>query len=191
MITNLAYTGTEWTVVISQDSQYNSQDYLLANNSEELVSKIKGDVWGKDHSVHMIEYGGDKYIVVYGDYVSNTDRTQNFWTEGSDPKGYIYKRWSESKKIAYLGGGSSTGYRSGNDSDGERSGSLGISSRMPCPKCNGRGYERQTLTNAPASIPGWMPPYNHTWGYACPYCNHYDDHYHSPCSECYGYGRVK
>ncbi len=64
------------------------------------------------------------------------------------------------------------------------------SSRTQCPKCNGRKYELTAYTYAPASASGWAQPYHNTGG-ACPYCNRYDSHYHSPCTECFGHGRVK
>ncbi len=331
MITSLTHTGTHWVVVMSQNSQYKSQGNLFASTSKELVSKVENDVWGKGYRVHKIEYGNDKYLVIYGKYASDNERRQYFWATDENPKSFIADRWNESKEIAYFGGGlaskesnnyvASNNQQSNNNNSNNKSkndsknihvdlpnggytdyhwddegtlytttvtpciwckgtkmcfycngsktqflygmwsvckgcNGLGLcthcngqghttsysvtdtggntnlmtsdgymaygnaggaivtrlngkvsayssgsgggssksssgSSRTQCPKCNGRKYETTAYTYAAASASGWAQPYHHTGIGSCPYCNRQSSHYHYPCTECSGHGRVK
>lgn len=64
------------------------------------------------------------------------------------------------------------------------------SSRGSCPKCNGRRYDSDDSKYAPASASGWMQPYHNSLGSECPYCGKSYDHYHTPCTECRGFGHT-
>lgn len=115
---------------MSKGSPYSSQTYLWASSYDELVSKIKTQVWDKSYYVHLIEYGGGYYLVVYGNYAQSNGRVQSYIVNPSDAEEYIDKRWNESYHIAYLGGGynsassntSSTSYS--NNNYGKRTGQM-------------------------------------------------------------------
>lgn len=76
-------------------------------------------------------------------------------------------------------GDSDTDTSSGNKSDGRT-----------CPDCNGKKYESTSYTYAAGSTGGVRQPYHHTGGSGCPYCSSTSDHYHYPCSECMGKGKI-
>ena len=65
-ITDLAFDGQAWTVVMSENSKYSSQGYLWANSTQELMELVQREVWGKGFNIHQVEYGAGKYLVVYG-----------------------------------------------------------------------------------------------------------------------------
>lgn len=104
-ITNMAYNGNMWTLVVSKTDKISSQGYLWANSFEELKSKIKAEIWGNSYNIHAIGYGGGQYLVAYGKYSSNNGRGQNYVVNPSDVSDYIDKRWADSHEIAYIGGG--------------------------------------------------------------------------------------
>ncbi len=105
-ITNAAYDGNMWTVIMSQTSEFKSQGYFIADNYDEMAAEIREDVWGRDLCIHLIEYDGDDYLVVYGGH-SNCDNSQNYSVNNSNISKYIKKRWNNSYHILYIGGGSS------------------------------------------------------------------------------------
>ena len=105
-ITNAAYDGTMWTIVMSQTEEIVSQGYFIADNYDGMAAEIREDVWGKDLCIHLIEYNGDDYLVVYGGH-SSCDNAQNYSVDNSDISKYVKKRWDNSYHIMYVGGGSS------------------------------------------------------------------------------------
>lgn len=104
-ITSMAYDGTYWTLVVSETDKIKSQGYLWANSYDDLMSKIKEEIWGSSYNIHAIGYGGGQYLVVYGAYSQNNVRGQNYVVDPSDVSDYINKRWADSHEIAYIGGG--------------------------------------------------------------------------------------
>lgn len=67
----------------------------------------------------------------------------------------------------------------------------GGSSRTSCPKCNGLRYETQSYSYAAGSTSGAMPPLHNNSGSRCSICSSSSDHYHYPCSECWGHGMIR
>lgn len=59
--------------------------------------------------------------------------------------------------------------------------------RRTCPTCNGKGYQSTAYEYAAASTHGAMPPYHNYSGTTCPHCNSKTDHYHYPCTTCWGH----
>lgn len=74
------------------------------------------------------------------------------------------------------------------DTEKSRSSSRSRSSRGTCSKCHGARYDSSPVKYAPASAHGWMPPHHNSAGSKCSYCGKTYDHYHTPCTECRGYG---
>lgn len=65
------------------------------------------------------------------------------------------------------------------------------SSRSTCPVCGGARYKKERYSAAAASASGWMPPHHNYAGNKCTVCSVATEHYHYPCSECFGYGTVR
>ena len=104
-VTDMAYDGKMWMVVMSQNSKYNSQGYIIADSTNDMMSKIQTEVWGRGFNLHQVEYGGGNYIVTYGNYSRNDGRFQNLQINPDDPKEYIRQQWERGICIAYIGGG--------------------------------------------------------------------------------------
>lgn len=79
----------------------------------------------------------------------------------------------------------------GSSSSSSSSKSSSSSSRSVCSKCGGAGYDSQSYIHAAASTSGWLQPHHNTVGTKCKFCGSSSDHYHYPCTECHGYGRVR
>lgn len=127
MITSVAYDGSYWTVVLSKGSPYSAQGYLWADSYDELVSKVKKEIWDKSDRIHLMEYGEGYYLVVYGNYSQNNGRGQYFHVNPSDVSEYIDKKWKESYNIAQIGGGyasQSSDTRNVNTNYGKRTGQM-------------------------------------------------------------------
>lgn len=105
-ITNAAFDGNMWTVVMSQTDEFVSQGYFIADDYDAMAAEIREDVWGRDLCIHLIEYDGDDYLVVYGEH-SNCGNSQNYTVNNSSISKYMKKRWENSFHITYVGGGSS------------------------------------------------------------------------------------
>ena len=104
------------------------------------------------------------------------------------------KLWAPGEAEAYLAASREDGDSSSSSSSGSSrssSGSSSSSSRTTCPKCNGARFQAQRYEYAAASAAGWMQPYHNKAGEKCSICSYATDHYHNPCTECHGYGRVK
>lgn len=104
-ITGLAFDGLFWTVVMSENSNYASQGYLWAKSTSELLSMVQTEVWGKGFNIHQVEFGADKYIVVYGNYERGDGRFQNLQVSPDEVKEYIREQWAKGIVITYAGGG--------------------------------------------------------------------------------------
>ena len=105
-ITDLAYDGKAWTVVMSQNSKFASQGYFWAESTNEVLSRVQGDVWNRGFNLHQIEYGEGKYVVVFGNYRAGDDRFQNLQVNPANPHDYIREQWDAKHiSIAYVGGG--------------------------------------------------------------------------------------
>lgn len=63
--------------------------------------------------------------------------------------------------------------------------------RSTCTKCGGSGYETARYDHAAASASGWKQPYHNHGGTTCPVCSYKTEHYHYPCTECFGYGHIR
>ncbi len=83
-----------------------------------------------------------------------------------------------------------SGFSSGGGYESPSSSSSSSGSSV-CPVCNGRKYESRSYKYATGSAAGWRQPYHNYGGSSCPYCGSSTDHYHYPCSECRGSGRIK
>jgi len=80
---------------------------------------------------------------------------------------------------------------SGGSSRRSRSSSRSVSSRQTCPSCGGSGYQVTRYSSAAASASGYKSPYHNHAGTKCPICSSTSDHYHYPCTKCYGYGHIR
>lgn len=76
-------------------------------------------------------------------------------------------------------------------STGSSKSSSSSSSFSSCPKCHGAKWEPRYLEYATGTIVGWLPPMHNSLGTTCPVCSRSTDHYHTPCSECHGYGHIR
>lgn len=74
--------------------------------------------------------------------------------------------------------------------DSDDTSSSNKSEGTTCPDCNGCKYDSKAYTYAAGSAGGVRQPYHHTGGSGCPYCSSTSDHYHYPCAECMGKGKV-
>lgn len=124
-MTDAVFSGKYWTVVMSRTPKYSSQGYLFANTYDDLVEQVKTKVWDRSYRVHHIVYGNNVYLVTYGNYGSDNGRGQSYVVDPSDVSGYIDKKWNDSARISYIGGGyagSSSGSGSGGRYLGKRTG---------------------------------------------------------------------
>ena len=98
-----------------------------------------------------------------------------------NPDGSGYGVDQMGNMVALPSGARESASRGGRSSSSRSSGGT-------CSKCGGRGYESASYRYAAASASGWKQPYHNSGGSSCPYCNNSSDHYHYPCTSCYGYG---
>lgn len=103
-ITDMAFNGTLWTVVVSKTTKYTSQGYVFAESGH-VNPTIKSNVYDQGYNVHLIEYGGGHFVIVYGNYSENDSRDQSWAVDPVDAKSFIQQKWDDSHDIAYIGGG--------------------------------------------------------------------------------------
>ena len=105
LITDLAFDGKAWTVVMSRTPKYTSQGYFWEPSISELMEHILSTVWGRGYNLQQVVYGEGNYVVVYGNYARGDNRFQNLQVSPDDTKEYIHKQWDRGVSIAYVGGG--------------------------------------------------------------------------------------
>ena len=118
-------------VVMSKNSNYSNHGCFYSDTYDDLKSRIKSEVWDKGYNIHLIEYMGVGYVVFYGTYSTNSNRSQSYVINPSDVKGVISEKWNENMNISYIGGGynliRSSNYVANNKINGHEYVDLGLS----------------------------------------------------------------
>lgn len=104
-VTDIAFDGEGWAVVMSQNSKFLSQGYFWASSTQELMNRVKNDVWNRGFNLHQVVYGEGNYVAVFGNYKRDDDRYQNLQISPNMVRDYIRQQWEKGVSIVYVGGG--------------------------------------------------------------------------------------
>ncbi len=99
-ITDLAYDGSEWTLVMTREVSYTDQAYLTDENFPETEIK---EYWDRGFEITTVYYGNGQWIVVMSDGTGFTN--QAYLNDSNFPSTDINDYWGREYGITTLGYG--------------------------------------------------------------------------------------
>ena len=105
--TAAAYTDGEWILVMTKDSPYTTQQFMMVDETKRADAVQK--IWNEGSYVQLAEHGGGKFLVFYGeDDEEYGDNKQACKMEPNNLSTWMRERWDKGMYIRYIGGGNAT-----------------------------------------------------------------------------------